>query len=79
MNPRIILLLGATALKHMIPARKNHAMGSEVGRFFKDPAYPEADLMALYHPAYLLRDPRKQPLMVEHLRKFIACWKGLSA
>ena len=49
-------------------------MESQVGNFFKDPKYPEVDLMVLYHPAFILRYPRKKPLMVEHLKKFKDYW-----
>src|SRR3989338_6582563 len=56
-KPEIILLLGATALKHIIPSKKGSAMGCEVGQFFCHEAYPGVELMVLYHPAYILRDP----------------------
>lgn len=73
-KPEIILLLGATALKHILPAKKGSAMGSEVGKFFQDEAYPGVQFMVLYHPAYILRDPRKTPLMQEHLKQFKLFW-----
>ncbi len=69
-DPRIILLLGATALKHVIPEKKGFSMGEQVGIFFGHSKYPAAKLMVLYHPAYILRDPRKKPLMAEHLKRF---------
>ncbi len=69
-KPRVILLLGATAVKHIIPNKKGAAMGEEVGKFFHHLDYPGVELMVLYHPAYILRDPRKTPLMQEHLRRF---------
>ncbi len=73
-RPKFMLLLGATALKHLLPEKKNFSMESQVGNFFKDPKYPGVDLMTLYHPAFILRDPRKKPLMVEHLRRFKDHW-----
>ncbi len=73
-KPDVILLLGATALKHMIRGKKAFSMKKEVGRFFTHVEYPGAQLMVLYHPAYILRDPRKRPLMGEHLRRFKAWW-----
>lgn len=76
-HPRIILLLGATALKHMIPAKGEFSMQEEAGKFFELPEYPDAQVMVLYHPAFILRDPRKQPVMIEHLRRFKARWDQL--
>ncbi|MBI2094634.1 MAG: uracil-DNA glycosylase [Candidatus Omnitrophica bacterium] len=77
-NPRLILLLGATALKHMVPDKEGSSMKREVGIFFTHAAYPGVELMVLYHPAYLLRDPRKRPLMAEHLARFRERWaRGL--
>ena len=74
-KPRFILLLGATALKHVIPERKDSSMESQVGNFFSHAAYPGIDFMVLYHPAFILRDPRKKPLMVEHLKRFKSHWE----
>lgn len=73
-KPRIILLLGKTAVKHVIPERADDAMADAVGNFFKHPNYPGMELMILFHPAYLLRDPRKTPLMAEHLNRFKDLW-----
>ena len=71
-EPRLIVLLGATALKHLLPEKKDFSMAGQVGRCFQHPAYPGADLMVLYHPAFILRDPRKRPLMAEHLKQLVA-------
>ena len=73
-KPRFILLLGATALKHVIPERKESSMESQVGDFFTHSGYPDVDFMVLYHPAFILRDPRKKPFMVEHLKRFKDRW-----
>ena len=67
-RPRIILLLGATATKHMLPDRAIVSMEKEVGKFFTVPEYPETEFLILYHPAFLLRDPRKKKDMWEHVR-----------
>src|SRR3989338_1356332 len=74
-KPRYILLLGATALKHLFPEKKNVSMESQVGSLFTDARYRRTDLMVLYHPAFILRDPRKKPLMAEHLKKFRSFWE----
>ncbi len=74
-HPRWIVLLGATALKHMFPEKKKFSMAEQVGQPFQDAAYPGIDLMALYHPAYILRDPRKKPLMAQHLKQLVDLWR----
>jgi DNA polymerase len=66
-RPHTILLLGATAVRHLLPGKHKFAMKDEVGRIFTAPEHPGAEMMILYHPAYLLRDPRKQPQFVRHL------------
>ena len=73
-NPRVILLLGATALKHMILDKGEFSMGKEAGQFFTHADYPGVQLMVLYHPAFILRDPRKRPVMEEHLKRFKIYW-----
>ena len=72
--PKIILLLGATALKHMIADKGEFSMENEAGKFFIHSDFLDTQLMVLYHPAFILRDPRKKPVMIEHLRKFVAYW-----
>jgi DNA polymerase len=74
-RPKIILLLGATALKHMVGDKKKSSMAGAVGNFFTHPGFPGIRLMVLYHPAYILRDPRKKPRMTEHLQTFVSEWK----
>jgi len=73
-KPRIILLLGAVALKHVIAEKKEFSMEQEAGKFFDHPSFPDVRLMVLYHPAFILRDPRKKPAMVEHLKRFRDLW-----
>ena len=76
-RPKWIGLLGATALKHLVPEKKEFSMEREAGRFFEHALYPGARLMVLYHPAYILRDPRKRPLMEQHLKQFVEDWGKL--
>jgi uracil-DNA glycosylase len=74
-RPRVILLLGAVALKWIDPTRGEFTMEEEAGRFFSLKRFPGVQLMVLYHPAFLLRDPRKKKVMWEHmkvLRDFLA-------
>ena len=73
-KPKIILLLGAVALKHVIPGKGEFSMEREAGTFFDHSDFPEIEFMVLYHPAFILRDPRKKPVMIEHLKKFKDYW-----
>ncbi|MFN0117475.1 MAG: uracil-DNA glycosylase [Elusimicrobiota bacterium] len=66
-KPKVILLLGATAAKHLIPEHKDKSMKERVGKFFDLPEYPQIKFQILFHPAYILRDPRKKKDMLEHL------------
>ena len=66
--PKVIILLGATALKRMDPAKKNFAMDEEAGRFFELADYPGILFMALYHPAALLYNSKLKPAMWEHAK-----------
>jgi DNA polymerase len=75
-KPRIILLLGAVALKHVIPEKREFSMQEEAGKFFVHSDFPGIQFMVLYHPAFILRDPRKKPVMIEHLKRFKECWAG---
>ena len=77
-KPKIILLLGATALKHVIKDKGEFSMGEEAGNFFEHAQFPGVQFMVLYHPAFILRDPRKKPVMIEHLKRFKARWDQIS-
>jgi DNA polymerase len=68
-KPKIIVLLGATALRHLLPGRGREAMQDVVGRPFEDAAWPGVRFLVFYHPAYLLRDPRKQADARAHIAK----------
>jgi len=67
-KPRIVILLGAVALKWVDPGRGEIKMEEEAGRFFTLPRYPDIQFMVLYHPAFLLRDPRKKVDTWSHLK-----------
>ncbi len=75
-RPKWMVLLGATALRRLIPEKKSFSMQKEAGRFFKHALYPGVQLYVLYHPAYILRDGRKKPLMEQHLKKFVESWRA---
>lgn len=69
--PEIILLLGRTALKHILPDQAKAPMKDLVGRIFEGLFFEEKiriPCLLLYHPAYLLYDPRKRADMLSHLQ-----------
>ncbi len=72
--PRVIILLGATALKHIDKSKTNFQMSDEAGKFFTLPDYPGVQFMVLYHPAALLYNAKLKPGMwkhVKHLRRYL--------
>ena len=71
-GPRVVLLLGAVALKWMDPGRRDFTMEDEAGRFFTLKRYPGVQFMVLYHPAFLLRDPSKKRDTWEHMQRLQA-------
>ena len=72
-RPRVVLLLGSVALKWIDPERRSFTMEEEAGRLFTLRRYPDIQFMVLYHPAFLLRDPRRKRDMWEHVRRLKAC------
>lgn len=71
-KPKLIVLLGATAVKYVLGRRDIESMESVVGQFFTMPEHPGMTWLILYHPAYILRDPRKQPIFEQHLKSLKA-------
>jgi DNA polymerase len=67
-RPRIILLLGAVALRWISRGRVDLPMEEAAGQFFSLPQYQKCEFQVLYHPAYLLRDPRKKQPMWDHVQ-----------
>lgn len=84
-KPRVILLLGATALKHMDKSKTSFQMSDEAGKFFSLDDYPGIQFMVLYHPAALLYNAKLKPAMwehVKHLRRYLesqGLFRGTSA
>ena len=67
MKPKIIVCLGRVSAMEII--REDFKISQEHGKFFeKDGCL----MMALYHPAALLRDPRKKPETFEDLKRLQA-------
>lgn len=71
-KPRVVLLLGSVALKWIDPGHREFKMEEEAGRFFTLERFPGVQLMVLYHPAFLLRDPSKKRDMWEHVQRLRA-------
>lgn len=67
-QPEVIGLLGATAVEHMLANGRQLKVSRMAGRFVEDPQWPGTALMVLFHPAYILRNPRQRAPMVRHLR-----------
>ena len=67
-KPEVVLLLGATAAKHFLKNEKATNMKDLVGNFFELPEYPVIRFLLFYHPAFLLRDPRKKKDMWDHIQ-----------
>lgn len=67
-GPRVIVLLGAVALKWFDPSRPDIKMEHEAGKFFELPRFPGIQFVVLYNPAFLLRDPSKKAVTWEHLK-----------
>jgi uracil-DNA glycosylase family 4 len=66
--PKVIVILGAVALKWFDPSRSDIKMEEEAGRFFELAQFPGVQFVVLYNPAFLLRDPRKKQPTWEHLK-----------
>jgi DNA polymerase len=56
LQPKIIVCLGRIAAMRLI--KDDFKISKEHGKWF---SYKDADIMALYHPAALLRDPNRRP------------------
>lgn len=67
MRPKIIVCLGRISAMELI--REDFKITQEHGQFFEKSG---VQMMALYHPAALLRDPRKKPETFEDLKRLQA-------
>lgn len=63
-RPRIIVCLGATAMKHIVD--KDAKISQIRGAWIERKGY---SIMPTFHPAALLRDSSKKPLMWEDIKK----------
>lgn len=69
-SARFIVLLGSTTHRHFAPELR--PFSAQVGQFFRLPRWPGREFLTLYHPAYLLRAPSREPLVREHIRALAA-------
>lgn len=67
-DPCVVVILGAVALKWFDPERTDIRMEDEAGNFFELPRFPGIQFVVLYNPAFLLRDPTKKKVTWEHLK-----------
>ena len=67
-RPKVTLLLGAVALKWISRGTIDLPMEEAAGQFFTLAQYPETEFQVLYHPAFLLRDPRKKQPTWDHVQ-----------
>lgn len=71
-SPKIIVCLGRIAAMRMI--RSDFKISKEHGEWFD---YDGIKIMALYHPAALLRDPRRRPETFEDLKRLESTMKEI--
>ena len=67
LTPRIIVCLGRISAMKLI--KPNYAITKEHGQWVEKNGYL---MTAVYHPAYLLRDPRKKEDMLEDMKRIAA-------
>ncbi|MEQ8821727.1 MAG: uracil-DNA glycosylase [Sumerlaeia bacterium] len=65
-RPRVIVTLGKTALVGLMPEHARLSMTRARGTWMEWRGIP---VMPTYHPAYLLRDPRKKRVVWEDMQK----------
>jgi uracil-DNA glycosylase family 4 len=70
-GPEAVILLGATAARRVLGDR-TVVMHREAGVIREFPGRPGTRCTILFHPAYLLRDPRKKDVFRNHLGAFLS-------
>ena len=75
-RPKAIILLGATAFRHICAGTKKFSMGEEAGKFFNSQEFPGISFMVMYHPAALLYNVKLKPAMEEHAAKLKTFMEG---
>lgn len=72
-RPKYIVLLGATAVRHVLRHNKRQSMKELAGRYFSRGDCPDCEILVTYHPAYVLRYRKKMEDMVKHLSVLATC------
>ena len=67
LRPRMIVCLGRISAMKLI--KEDFRITKEHGQWFEKNGYL---MTAVYHPAYLLRDPRKKEDMLEDMKRIAA-------
>ena len=67
LQPKLIVCLGRISAQKLI--KQDFAITKEHGQWFEKNGYL---MTAVYHPAYLLRDPRKKEDMLEDMKRIAA-------
>ena len=74
-NPRYVLLLGNAALQAV--ARKSGITSKRGVRLtVKDPVWAHRQIMATFHPAYILRNPGQHSTLAEDVKRFARMMRG---
>jgi uracil-DNA glycosylase family 4 len=74
-DPRWVLLLGNAALQAV--AKKSGITTKRGVRLeIKDPVWAEREVMATFHPAYILRNPGQHSTLAEDVKRFARMIKG---
>ena len=74
-NPRWVLLLGNAALQAV--ARKSGITKQRGVRLkVKDPVWANRQVMATFHPAYILRNPGQHSTLAEDVKRFARMMRG---
>ncbi len=64
--PRCVVLLGATAIRHVLPEMRGAKVTEVAGTLFENERFPGVSFLVTFHPAYVLRSRSKEPTMVGH-------------
>jgi len=76
-EPKLIVLVGGTSLKAIL--REKITIGKAVGRFFPPNSYDlpvDADLYAIYHPAFILRNMSRREDWITQLTRLKDYMRG---
>ena len=69
LRPSAVVLLGGTAIRHVLPEHSKTAVTKLAGRALESSDPPGVRFFATFHPAYILRSRSKRPEMVRHLEQ----------